>query len=129
MCDHVYCRPFFVPLVLLYCKAILMEWMNMNVLIHLNSCPVYLVGYTPHKYVFMYRERRAMRHDTPTIMPRGRKKNKKTKLSRPSMQEDYYTYCRICRDLCYYMLPVLSYLRKTNEEQQFKVGRKQIVLL
>lgn len=45
------------------------------------------------------------------------------------MQEDYYTYCIICRELGYYMLPVKSYLRKTNEEQQFKVGRKQIVLL
>ena len=56
-----------------------MEWMNMNVLIHLNSCPVYLIGYTPHKYVYMYRERRAIRHHTPTIMPRGRGKKKKKK--------------------------------------------------
>lgn len=27
------------------------------------------------------------------------------------------------------MLPVYSYLRKTNEEQQFKVGRKKTVVL
>lgn len=34
----------FVPLVLLYCKAISMEWMNVNV--KFICCPlVYLVGY------------------------------------------------------------------------------------
>lgn len=70
----------FVPPVLLYCKAISMEWMNMNI----ESIWTLATGYTAR----VESERSTV---TAGLYSTN---NAKTKApSRPSMQEDYYTYC------------------------------------
>lgn len=52
--------------------------------------------------------------------------NKKEILSRPLMQEDYYTYCIICRELDYYMLPVYSYLTRQMKSNSLKSGESEL---
>lgn len=114
MSDHVYCRPFFsVRLVTPYCKAISMEWMTVHVQFF----------YPCTLCVFSILHDCIMRLWIPKEGGRG------WNISRPSKQEDYHTYIRISRALYFYMLPLCSYLRKTNEEQQFEVERKQTVVL
>lgn len=51
VCVFISTEDLFVPHVLLYCKAISMEWMNVNVKFIKTRVLCYLVGYTPHKYV------------------------------------------------------------------------------
>lgn len=132
-----------VPLVWLYCKAISMEWMNMNVkfiwtlvLLFFFVCSPLsspLVGYAPRN-TRMYSEKEEEWYYYTTaglysqqIMP---KRTKNKPLSRPpSMQEDYYyTYCRICRELGYYMLPVLiiSTQKGQMKSNSLKSGESKI---
>lgn len=86
----------FVPPLLLYCKAISMEWMNANVEFILTL----VTAYTVCVCVCRDNERSTV---TAGLYSNN---NAKTKTpSRPSMQEDYYTNCII---LGYYMLPVES---------------------
>ena len=89
----------------------------MNVLIHVNSCPVYLIGYTPHKYVYMYRERRAIRHHTPTIMPRGRGKKKKQTYPDPRCRKTTthtVEYVEIYVITCYLYYHIYARQMKSN---------------
>lgn len=57
----------FVPLVLLYCKAISMEWMDVNVkfILTLVLCLPYRLHSTQ---IYMYRERRVMLHNSRPIL-------------------------------------------------------------
>lgn len=65
-CDHVHC--IFVPSILLYCKAISMEWMNANVEFVLTP----VTGYTVCERVCVGTTRGARLQQAyiPTIMPR-----------------------------------------------------------
>lgn len=62
----------------------------------------------------------------PRIMPRIIIIIIKKILSRPLMQEDYYTYCIICRELGYYMLPVYSYLTRQMKSNSLKSGESEL---
>lgn len=95
-CDHVHC--IFVPSLLLYCKAISMEWMNANVEFVLTP----VTGYTVCERVCVCRD-----NERSTVTA-GLYSNNNAKTKNPiqtRMQEDYYTNCLI---LNYYMLPVES---------------------
>lgn len=93
-----------------------------------------LVGYAPRN-TRMYSEKEEEWYYYTTaglysqqIMP---KRTKNKPLSRPpSMQEDYYyyTYCRICRELGYYMLPVLiiSTQKGQMKSNSLKSGESKI---
>lgn len=69
---------------------------------------VYLIGYTPHRYMCVYIyvciEKEEQYYTTAGL--HSNNNAKKSHPIQPSMQEDYYTYCIICRELGYYMLPV-----------------------